>query len=75
MAIMQNACKHQPQTLKSRMQHDIMKLHTNLSKFHTWHDQNGAIVQQIQSTQVIIAICLKQQHSTLQASKQQATVT
>ena len=68
MAIMQNACKHQPQILKPRMQHDNMKLHTILSKFHIGHDQNGATVQQLQSTQVIITICPKQQRSTLQAS-------
>ena len=59
MATMQNACKYQPQTLKSRMQHDNRKLHTNLSKFHIGHDQNGATVQQLQSTQVIIANCPK----------------
>jgi hypothetical protein len=70
MAIMQNACKHQPQTPKSRIQHDNMKLHIILSKFHIRYDQNGATVQQLQSTQVIITICPKQQYSTLQASKQ-----
>ena len=59
MAIMQHACKHQPQTLKSRMQHENMNLHTNLSKFHRGHDQNGATVQQLQSTQAIIIICPK----------------
>ena len=75
MAIMQKACKHQPQTLKPRMQHGDMRLHIILSKFHIGHNQNGATVQQLQATQVITTICPKQQHSTLQASKQQATVT
>ena len=74
MEMMQIACNHQPQTLKSRMQHDNMNLHTNLSKFHIGHDQNGATVQQLQSTQDVLTICPKQQHSTLQVSKQQATV-
>ena len=74
MAIMQNACKHQTQTLKSRMQHDNVKLHIILSKFHIGHEQNRATVQQLQATQISITICPKQQHSTSQASKQHATV-
>ena len=57
--MVQNARKHQQDTLNSRMQYDNMKLHTILSKFHIGHDQNGATVQQLQSTQGIIAICPK----------------
>ena len=42
---MQNAFKHQANTLKAWMQHDNMKLHAILSKFHIEHTQNGATVQ------------------------------
>ena len=55
------------------MQHDNMKLHANLSKFHIEHTQNGATVQHTHTTQVITTICPKQQLGILQASKQQAT--
>ena len=55
------------------MQHDNMKLHANLSKFHIEHAQNGATVQHIHSKQVIATICPKQQLGILQALKQQAT--
>ena len=55
------------------MQHDIMKLHAKLSKFHIKHTQNGATVQHMHFIQVIITICQKQQLGILQASKQQAT--
>ena len=41
---MQNAFKHQENTLKSWMQHDKMKLHAKSSKFHIEHTQNGATV-------------------------------
>ena len=55
------------------MQHDNMKLHAILSKFHIKHTQNGATVQHIHSIQVIATICPKQQLGILQASKQHAT--
>ena len=55
------------------MQHDKMKLHANLSKFHIEHAQNGATVQHIHSKQVTTTICPKQQVGTLQTSKQHAT--
>ena len=55
------------------MQHDNMKLHAILSKFHIEHAQNGATVQHIHSKQVITTICPKQQVGTLQTSKQHAT--
>ena len=47
---MQNAYKHQANTVKTRMQHDNMKLHAILSKFHIEHTQNGATVQHIHYT-------------------------
>ena len=49
---MQNAYKHQENTLKTRMQHDNMKLHAILSKFHIEHTQNGATVQHTHMKQV-----------------------
>ena len=55
------------------MQHDNMKLHAILSKFHIEHTQNGATVQHTHSIQVIATICPKQQLGILQASKQHAT--
>ena len=55
------------------MQHDNMKLHAILSKFHIEHTQNGATVQHIHSIQVIATICPSQQLGILQASKQYAT--
>ena len=61
---MQNAFKHQANTLKTRIQHDMMKLHTILSKFNIEHAQNGATVQHIHSKQDI-TICPKQQVGTL----------
>ena len=70
---MQNAFKHQANTLKTWMQYDKMKLHPILSKFHIGHAQNGATVQHIHSKQVITTICPKQQVGTLQTSKQHAT--
>ena len=60
-------------TLKTRMQHDNMKLHEKSSKFHIDHTQNGATVQHIHSIEVITTICPKQQLGILRASKQQAT--
>ena len=73
MALMQKASKHQENTLKTRVQHDKMKLHAILSKFHIEHTQNGATVQHTHMEQVIEIICAKQQLGILQASKQHAT--
>ena len=67
---MQNAYKHQANTLKTWMQQGNMKLYAILSKFHIEHTQNGATVQHIHSIQVITTICPKQQLGILQASKQ-----
>ena len=47
---MQNAFKHQVNTPKTWMQHDNMKLHAILSKFHIEHTQNGATVQHTHET-------------------------
>ena len=55
------------------MQHDNMKLHAILSKFHIEHAQNGAMVQHIHSKQDITTISPKQQLGILQASKKYAT--
>ena len=57
MALMQNAYKHQENTLKTWMLHDNMKLHVKSSKFHIEHTQNGATVQHIHSIQSITTIC------------------
>ena len=73
MALMQNAFKHQENTLKTWMQHDKMKLHAKSSKFHIEHAQNGATVQHIHSKQDITTICPKQQVGTLQTLRQHAT--
>ena len=54
------------------MQHDNIKLHAILSKFHIEHTQNGATVQHAHMEQVIATICPKQQLGILQASKQHA---
>ena len=70
---MQNAFKRQSNTLKTRIQHDNMKLHAILSKFHIEHAQNGATVQHIHSKQDITTICPKHQVGTLKTSKQHAT--
>ena len=70
---MQNAFKHQANTLKTRKQQGNMKLHAKLSKFHIEHAQNGATVQHIHSKQDIATIYPKQQLGILQASKQHAT--
>ena len=70
---MQNTFKHQANTLKTRIQHDMMKLHAKSSKFHIEHAQNGATVQHIHSKQVITTICPKHQLGTLQTTKQHAT--
>ena len=70
---MQNAFKHQENTLKTWVQHEKMKLHENLGKFHKEHTLNGATVQHIRSKQDITIICPKQQVGTLQTSKQHAT--
>ena len=55
------------------MQHDNMKLHAILSKFHIEHTQNGATVQHTHMKQDMTTICPKQQLGILQASKQHAT--
>ena len=52
------------------MQHDNMKLHAIISKFHIEHAQNGVTVQHIHSKQDIATICPKQQVGIMQASKQ-----
>ena len=70
---MQNAFKHQANTLKTLMQHDSMKLHAHTSKIHIEHAQNGSTVQHIHSKQDITTICPKQQVGTLQTSKQHNT--
>ena len=70
---MQNAFKHQANTLKTWMQHDKMKLHAIIGKFHIENAQNEATVQYIHSKQDITKICPKQQVGTLQSSKQHAT--
>ena len=70
---MQNAFKHQANTLKTRIQHDMMKLDANLSKFHIEHAQNGATVQHIHSKQDITTIYPKQQVGTLQSTKEHTT--
>ena len=67
---MQNAFKHQANTLKTSMQQGNMKLHAKLSKFHIEHAQNGATVQHIHSKQYRATICPKQQLGIMQASKQ-----
>ena len=69
---MQNAFKHQANTLKTWMQQGNTKLHAKLSKFHIEHAQNGGTVQHIHSKQDITTICPKQQLGILQASKQHA---
>ena len=58
---MQNAYKHQANTLKTLMQHDNVELHAIRSKLHIEHDQNGATLQHIHSKQDIATICPKQQ--------------
>ena len=55
------------------MQHDNMKLHAILSKFHIEHTQNGAMGQHTHTIQDMATICPKQQLGILQASKQHAT--
>ena len=70
---MQNAFKHQANTLKTWMQQGNMKLHAILSKFHIEHTQNGATVQHIHFKHDITT-CPKQQLGILQAPKLHATV-
>ena len=69
---MQNASKHQANTLKHGCKMIIMKLHAKSSKIHIEHTRNGATVQHVHSIQVITTICPKQQLGILQVSKQQA---
>ena len=52
MALMQNAFKHHANTLKTWIQHDNMKLHAIISKFHIEHAHNGAMVHHIHPKQV-----------------------
>ena len=73
MALMQNAFKHQANTLKTWMQHDYMKLYAIIGKFHIENAQNGATVQYIHSKQDIATIWPKQQVGILRTSKQHAT--
>ena len=73
MALMQNAFKHQANTLKTWIQHDNVNLHAKPIKFHIEHTQNRATVQHTHSIQVIATISPKQQLGILQASKQYAT--
>ena len=42
MATVQDAPKHQANTLQTCKQYDIMILHANSHKFHIRHTQNGA---------------------------------
>ena len=56
---MQNAFKHQGNTLKAWIQQGNMKLHAKLSKFHIEQAQNGATVQHIHSKQDIATIFSK----------------
>ena len=51
MATVQDAPKHQANTLQTCKQHDIMILHAKSHKFHIGHAQNGATVQHIHSKQ------------------------
>ena len=57
MTLMQNAYRHQANTLQTQMQLDMMKLLAILSKLHIEHAQNGATVQHIHSKQEITTIC------------------
>ena len=52
MANMQDAFKHQGNTLQTCIQHDMMHVHTKSSKFHIDPAQNGATVQHIHTKQV-----------------------
>ena len=70
---MQNAYKHQANTLKTWMQQGNMKLHVKLRKFHIDHTPNGATVQHIHSKQDITTICPKHQLGILQATWKYAT--
>ena len=72
MALMQNAFKHQANTLKTWMQQGNMKLHENLGKFRIEHTQNGATVQHTLEARNNNNL-RKQQLGTLQSSNQHAT--
>ena len=69
---MQNAFIHQSNTLKTWMQHGMMKLHAKPSKFHVDHARNRAKVQNIHMKQLSNTICPKQQLSTWPSRKQHA---
>ena len=58
---MQNAFKHQANTLKTMIQYDNMELHAKLRKFYIEHTPNGATAQHIHSKQDITTICPTQQ--------------
>ena len=47
MAMVQDAPKHQANTLQLGKQHDIMLLHAKSHKFHIGHAQNVATAQHI----------------------------
>ena len=49
--MVQDASKHQENTLQTYKQHDIMILHAKSHKFHIGHAQNGATVQHIHMKQ------------------------
>ena len=69
---MQNAYKHQANTLKTWMQHDNMKLHAILSKFHIKaHSKRSNGSTHTHETRR--TSCPKQQLGILQTSKQYAT--
>ena len=55
------------------MQHDNMKIHVILSKFHIEHTQKGATVQHTHTIQDMATICPNQQLGILQAPKHHAT--
>ena len=49
---MQDAFKHQENTLQTGIQHVIRHLHAKTHKFHIEHAQNGATVHHIHTKQV-----------------------
>ena len=56
---MQDAFKHQANTLQTCIQHDMIHLHAKTSKFHIEHAQNGSTVQHIHMKQDITRSCPK----------------
>ena len=59
MTKMQDASKHQANTLQTGIQHVIMHLHAKTHNFHIEHTQNGATVQHIHMKQDITTSCPK----------------